>query len=115
MEVVLWHIVISHYSEKARWALDFKRVPHVRRRPPPPSHIPVALWLTRGQGFTFPVLQLDGRTYGDSSEIVGALEARFPEPPLYPSDPDGRKRALELEDFLDEQVAPYVRRFAFYE
>jgi glutathione S-transferase len=112
---VLWHIVISHYSEKARWALDHKRVPHVRRRPAPPAHILFALWLTRGRGFTFPVLELDGRAYGDSSEIIAALEQRWPEPALYPADPAARRRALELEDFFDEEVAPYVRRFAFYE
>src|SRR4051794_14485430 len=115
MEPRLWHIVISHYSEKVRWALDFKRVPHRRRRPPPPTHIPFALWLTRGRGFTFPVLELDGRAIGDSSEIIEALEERFPEPRLYPSDPAERERALAVEDFFDEQVAPYVRRFAFYE
>ena len=115
MRPVLWHIVVSHYSEKARWALDFKRVGHVRRRPPPGSHIPIALWLTRGRGFTFPVLELDGRTIGDSTEIIAALEEHQPDPPLYPADPAELERALELEDFFDEQFAPYVRRYAFYE
>src|SRR6185503_9785037 len=38
-----------------------------------------------------------------------------PEPPLYPADPDERRRALELEDFFDEEVAPHVRRVVFYE
>ena len=28
---VLWHFTFSHFAEKARWALDFKGVPHVRR------------------------------------------------------------------------------------
>ena len=28
---VLWHLEISHYNEKARWALDCKGVAHVRR------------------------------------------------------------------------------------
>ena len=28
---VLWHLEVSHYNEKARWALDYKRVRHVRR------------------------------------------------------------------------------------
>ena len=31
----LYHIEISHYNEKARWALDYKGVPHVRKAPPP--------------------------------------------------------------------------------
>ena len=28
---VLWHLEISHYNEKARWALDYKGIAHVRR------------------------------------------------------------------------------------
>ena len=32
---LLWHIEISHFSEKARWALDYKGFEHrrARRRP----------------------------------------------------------------------------------
>ena len=28
---ILYHLQVSHYNEKARWALDYKRIPHVRR------------------------------------------------------------------------------------
>ena len=45
---VLWHIPVSHYSEKVRWALDHKGIEHERRAPPPGAHMAVALWLTRG-------------------------------------------------------------------
>lgn len=112
---VLWQISISHYSEKARWALDHKRVDHVRRAPLPGTHIPIALWLTRGAHPTFPVLQLDGRTIGDSTAIIAALEERFPEHPLYPEDPEDRRRALELETFFDEELGPHIRLLAFHE
>ena len=30
---VLYHIEVSHYNEKARWALDYKGIPHVRKAP----------------------------------------------------------------------------------
>jgi glutathione S-transferase len=109
----LWQIDISHFSEKARWALAYKGVEHKRHSPPPGMHIPVAMWLTRGAQQTFPVLRLDGRNVGDSTAIVAALEERYPEPPLYPSDPDQRRRALELEDFFDEELGPHMRLFAF--
>lgn len=70
----LWHIGLSHYSEKARWALDHKEVPHSRRAVTVPGvHIPAALWLTRGASQTFPVLEIDGRRIGDSTEIIAAL------------------------------------------
>ena len=115
MNARLWHISISHYNEKVRWALAFKDVEHERKAPMPGVHIAIALWLTRGRSYTFPVLQLDGRAIGDSTAIIAALEERYPEPPLYPSDPEERRRALELEDWFDEELGPYMRRFAFHE
>lgn len=72
-------------------------VGHERRAPMPGYHIGVALLLTRGRHYTFPVLELDGRRIGDSTAIIAALEERYPQPPLYPSDPAERERALELE------------------
>jgi glutathione S-transferase len=114
-EAILWHIEVSHYNEKARWALDYKRVPHERRAPPPGLHMAIAMWLTRGQCKTSPVLELDGKGIGDSTKIIEALERRYPEPPLYPEDPEERSRALELEDFIDEELAPHVRLLVFHE
>jgi glutathione S-transferase len=112
----LWHISVSHYSEKARWALDHKRVPHKRRAVSIPGlHIPASMLLTGGASHTFPVLELDGRAIGDSSEIIAALEERYPERPLYPADPEQRRRALELEDFFDEELGPHIRLLAFHE
>jgi glutathione S-transferase len=114
---ILWHLPVSHYSEKARWALDHKRIPHRRRAAiVPGAHMVAAAWLTRDPGnFTFPILQLDGEAIADSTEIIAALEQRFPEPPLYPADPEERRRALDLEDFFDEELGPHIRLLAFHE
>jgi glutathione S-transferase len=110
---VLYHIEISHYNEKARWALDYKHVPHVRKAPPPMMHTMWALAMTRKP--TFPVLVMNGERIGDSTRIIERLESSYPEPPLYPEDPDERRRALDLEDFFDEELGPYIRRWLFYE
>ena len=104
---VLWHLKVSHYNEKARWALDHKRVPHTRRAAVPGRHQAIAEKLTGGR--TFPVLVLDGEAIGDSTWIIAALERRYPELPLYPADPEARRRALEIEDFFDEEFGPYAR------
>jgi glutathione S-transferase len=104
---VLWHLKVSHYNEKARWALDHKRVPHVRRAAAPGLHRAIAQRLT-GAG-TFPVLVLDGEAIGDSTRIIEALERRYPEPPLYPADREARRRALEIEDYFDEELGPHMR------
>ncbi len=112
---VLWHIEISHFSEKARWALAYKGVEHERRAPTPGAHMVVALWLTRGRHKTFPILQLDGEAVADSTAIIAALEQRFPDPPLYPEDPAERRQALELEEFFDEELGSHARLLAFHE
>jgi glutathione S-transferase len=112
----LWHIAVSHYSEKVRWALDHKEVPHSRRAVSIPGlHMLASIWLTRGASQTFPVMEIDGQRIGDSTGIIAVLEGRFPEPPLYPADPEQRRRALELEDFFDEELGPHLRLLAFHE
>jgi glutathione S-transferase len=111
---LLWHLPLSPYSEKVRWALDYKRVPHRRRAAVPGIHIPLALVLTRGRSWTLPVMNLDGRDIADSTAILTALEQRHPDPPLYPADSDERRRALELEEWFDGQLGPAVRRFALH-
>jgi glutathione S-transferase len=108
---VLYHIQVSHYNEKARWALDYKQIPHVRRAPPPIMHTVFALAMTRG--VTFPVLALNGERIGDSTRIIEALERRYPEPALYPANEEDRRRALALEEFFDEELGPHIRRALF--
>jgi glutathione S-transferase len=111
----LWQIDVSHYSEKARWALAWKGVEHRRHSPPPGAHMIVALWLTRGAGYTFPILSVDGRRIADSTAIIAALEERYPEPPLYPLDAEQRRRALGLEEYFDEELGPAIRLFSWHE
>jgi glutathione S-transferase len=108
---VLWQYNFSNFNEKARWALDFKHVSHVRRSLLPGGPRAMAFSL-RG---TLPVLDLDGERIVDSTRIIAALERRFPQPALYPDDPRERTAALELEDFFDEQAGHELRRAGFYE
>src|SRR5258706_14064196 len=79
---VVWHFTVSHFNEKIRWAIDFKRVPHVRRALLPGFHFR-RVWSMTGQT-AVPVLVLDGRPIHDSTRIIAALERAYPEPPLYP-------------------------------
>jgi glutathione S-transferase len=52
---------------------------------------------------------------GDSTTIIAALEERFPEPSLYPDDPVERRRALDLEEYFDEELGPNIRLLAWHE
>lgn len=105
---ILWHFPISHFNEKVRWALDYKRIPHVRRALFL-GYLPRAL-LRTGQP-SLPILILDGTAIADSTRIIAALEERKPDPPLYPADSAERGRALALEDFFDEHLGPGLRTF----
>src|SRR5262249_19706513 len=109
---VLWQLEISHYNEKVRWALDYKRVHHIRRSLLPGVHIFKAKSLT-GDTWTTPVLTLGEQSIGDSTRIIAAIEERWPQPPLYPADAEQRSRALELEEFFDEELGPHIRRLAY--
>jgi glutathione S-transferase len=108
---VLWHLEISHYNEKVRWALDYKGVVHVRRAVTPGLQELTARRLRAGR--TVPVLETNGRAIGDSTKIIEEIERRWSEPPLYPADPDERRRALDLEDYFDEQCGRDARRVLF--
>jgi glutathione S-transferase len=109
---LLWQYSFSNFNEKARWALDFKGVPHDRRSLMPGT--PRAMAFSRGDG-TLPVLDLDGERIVDSTRIIEALERRIPERPLYPEDPAERRQALELEDYFDEHAGHDMRRVGFWE
>lgn len=103
---LLWHIPLSHFSEKVRWALDYKGIAH-RRRVLGPDYL-IQVWRATRQG-KLPVLWLDGQAIADSTRIIAALEQHYPEPPLYPRDAVTRQRALALEDDLDETLGPALR------
>jgi glutathione S-transferase len=106
VDLLLWHFPISHFNEKVRWALDWKRLPH-RRRVLSWDYLPRTWWAT-GQP-RLPVLFIDGRPVNDSTAIIAALERLVPDPALYPSDTAARERALALEDFCDERLGHAMR------
>ena len=109
--VVLHQFPSSHFNEKARWALDWKGVPHERESYLPGPHMPQIRRLS-GQSAT-PVLVLDGEVITGSNRILDALERRFPERPLFPADPDQRRRALEIQERFDREVGPATRTVIF--
>ena len=110
-DLVLHQFLYSHFNEKARWALDFKGVPHQRRPYLPGPHRP-AMQKLSGQGQT-PVLTIGAEVISGSARIIDSLETRYPEPALYPVDPSARTEALALQKRFDEEVGPAVRTALF--
>lgn len=108
MRVELIQFRYSPYNEKVRWALDAKRVPHLRRSLLPGPHIGAVRALT-GQTGT-PVLVVDGTALHGSARILAELDARFPAAPLFPDDATARAEVLRIETLFDEEIGPRVRR-----
>jgi glutathione S-transferase len=109
----LFQFEFSHFNEKARWAFDWKRLPHTRRSYLPGFHMLPIVRLS-GQR-AVPVVRVDGRVIAGSGGIIDWLERAHPSPALYPEDPGLRREALELQRWFDADVGPAVRRAFFFD
>lgn len=102
----------SHYCEKARWGLERLGVPFVEEPHPPLFHVLVVR--RHGGRRTVPLLVTPDGPLADSTDILQALDRQVGGGPLYPEDPELRREVEELEDVLDEQLGPHVRRLAYH-
>lgn len=85
-------IPISHYGERARWALDLAGVDYEEVH-----HLQMFSWVAafrHGRGKTLPVLVTDGGVLTDSEDIVRWASERAAVP-LYPEGPQGPEAAAE--------------------
>jgi len=110
MAIVLYEISWSHFCEKARFCLDFKRLPY-RLQPVNPFTRREAIRLGVRGGV--PVLVDGGRVIEGSNAIAAWLEEAYPDPPLLPRDEPGRSEVLALEKKCDEWLGPDARRVAY--
>ena len=101
----LHEFTTSHFCEKARWVLDYKRVEYSRVTVAYRSKAHKAMRDFTGHT-TLPVLETDtGRWIRDSTRIAVELERMNPEPALLPTDPDLRTQAQVWDDWADDVLA----------
>jgi glutathione S-transferase len=108
----LYDFRFSHFSEKARWALDFKGIPYTPRHLLPGFHMRTARKLAPRS--CVPILKTDDAVIQDSTAILDYLEQTFPAPSLTPSDPTEAREALEWEEYLDEEIGVTLRLWFYY-
>jgi len=104
-------IPISHYCEKARWALDWGGFDYRED-----GHVQLIHWLRSVPlgSRTVPVLVDGPLVVADSTAIVQHLDAKVESTRrLYPDDPAGRAEASRWEEEFDVRLGPHVRRFAY--
>ena len=110
--LTLHHFVSSHFNEKARWALDYKSIAHLRESYLPGPHA-VAIKKLSGGPTTTPLLQHAEGYISGSAAIIDFLETHYPQPPLYPIDDLQRKQALLVQQQFDAVVGPATRTAIF--
>ena len=96
----LYTFNISHFSEKARWALDYEGIPYEERALLPGPHQLVTRRIARRT--QVPVLEHDGQYVQGSSAIIDYVADRLGGTKLTAVDPTERAEALELEKTLDQ-------------
>jgi glutathione S-transferase len=104
--------VISHFSEKARWALDLAGLPYAERRLLPGPHMPVIRRIAPST--TVPVLEHDGRAIQGSRDILDHLERALGARRLAP-EPHLTARCAELEALCDDAFGRGVQRIFYFE
>jgi glutathione S-transferase len=104
---------MSHYCEKARWALERQGIPYYEERHLQGFHYLRTYWVSGGPNV--PVL-IDGKkTISDSTAILHHLDRyASPENCLYPSDSAQRQEVETMEELFDEQLGVESRRWLYY-
>jgi glutathione S-transferase len=105
-------IPISHYCEKARWALDRAGLRYREER-----HVQVvhrlASWRAGGSGTT-PVLVTPEGPIGESAQILRWVDERTAVADrLFPCDADERREVRALCERLDDRLGPSARRLIY--
>ena len=109
VEARLYTIKLSHPGHAARLMLEHKGIEH-RVTNFPAGLQPLLVRLAGFQGYTVPVLKIDGRRVEKSLAISRELDRIKPEPGLYPADPAARARVEEAERWGEAELQPLPRR-----
>lgn len=106
----LYTFTISHFSEKARWALDVNGLEYTEKPLLPGPHLLTTR--LRAKGSSVPLLEHDGGVVQGSSDILDYLEKALDAKRLAVPE-DARERALELEAVADRAFGLGTQRI-FY-
>jgi glutathione S-transferase len=105
-------IPISHYCEKARWALERAGLPYREERHVQGIHRIVAR--RAGGGTTVPVLVTPDGVLGESEEILAWTDQRTPPSErLFPPEGEERDHVLRLCRRFDQELGPRGRRLIY--
>lgn len=110
--IKLYQFPISHFCEKARWALDYKQIPYQTINLVPGLHQNATRKL--GVKSSVPIIQHDDKIVAGSKEIIDYLEAFLSQRPLILEDASLNKEIEEWERVLDTGAGINVRLVAYH-
>jgi glutathione S-transferase len=111
---VLYVFAISHYCEKARWALDYLGIDYELKHLAPGEHAQLAKQLG-AQRSSVPYLGVDGKVIQGSAEIIDWADNAAPAKEKRLTPDNGREACLQIEKRLDDVAGVHVRRFYYSE
>ena len=110
--LTLYQFPISHFCEKARWALDYKKLEHRKVTVLPGLHVAKMKKMTGKSNV--PVLKHDKHTIQGSAQIIDYLDTVFESNLLTPEDESLKAKASEWESFADNKIGPQVRLVVYH-
>ncbi len=99
--IIIHQLELSPFCEKVRRVLHYKGLPFTVKNLPIGELAKLKKMSPVGK---VPVMEIDGEIIADSSDICRELEARFPEKPIFPTQPEALALANILEDWADESL-----------
>jgi len=110
--ITLYQFPISHYCEKIRWTLDYKRIDYDVKNLLPALHVSTTKKLA--PDISVPILVHDDKMIQGSSSIISYLDEKFPERSLTPAIGPLKDEALEWESYVDKEIGIHVRRCCYH-
>src|SRR5689334_13263101 len=109
----LYGIPGSHNAANGEAMLRHKGIPYERRDLITGAHRLILPRLLGFDGDSVPALRIDGRKVIGSRAIAHALDELKPDPPLFPADPDERRKVEEANRWGEEVLQELPRHLLY--
>jgi glutathione S-transferase len=110
----LYVFAISHYCEKARWALDYLGIDYRLRQVAPGEHRQLARKLG-ASGSSVPYLRVNGEVIQGSAKIIDWADEHPGESSRRLTPDDARDTCLAIEKRIDDVAGVHIRRYYYSE
>jgi glutathione S-transferase len=105
-------IPISHYCEKARWALEWSEIPFVEKKHLQGFHYLYSYKTAKSH--TVPVLKTADGVFSDSTDIINWCDSKSAQKSkLRPTDAKLREEADQIENYFDEELGTAGRLWMY--